>query len=231
MIQLTKEEVEIRQFIVRFFLDHGFAPSSTEIENKFSLDKKTVSLLLISIAEKKALVLHPHVPEIWVAHPFANAPSAIWVQCHEKELGWWSPCPWCAFGIAALAKVDVRIHARLGGESQPTEIDIIGGKLSRKDLVIHMPIAVSGLWNNVICSCSMMLFHTSEGSIDLWCKRHRFSKGGVLTLEQCWEIAKGWYGDSLNEDWNRKSMEEVEAFFREHMLDLSFGPIQSKGPA
>ena len=34
-----------------------------------------------------------------VEHPFSLSPAATWIQ--QGEQGWWAPCIWCGFGIAA----------------------------------------------------------------------------------------------------------------------------------
>jgi Alkylmercury lyase len=47
-------------------------------------------------------------------HPFSLSPTGTWVQ--QGEQGWWAPCIWCGFGIAALAGENAVIHARIGAE-------------------------------------------------------------------------------------------------------------------
>ena len=32
-----------------------------------------------------------------------------------------------------------------------------------------------------------------------------------MTPEQCWQLARTWYGDKLHPDWRRKTLDEAEA--------------------
>lgn len=39
-------------------------------------------------------------------------------------------------------------------------------------------------------------------------------RGGTLSVEQCWELAKAWYGkDRRDEDWRRKTLDEAMGVF------------------
>ena len=222
MVRLNGQEVIIRQFITRTFLKSGFAPRIVEIQREFGLSWDETLLILHSLAEKKALVLHPHTSEVWLAHPFSHSPNAFWVETLDSQQGWWSNCTWCAMGVSSLIKRDVRLLSRWGGESEPFEIEVRNGRLSRSDFVVHMGLPVSELWKNVIHSCSLMLPHKSENDLNAWCVRHRISKGSALKAEKCLELSEKWYGTYLDEGWNRKSSEEVDQFFSSIGLDLNF---------
>ena len=61
-----------------------------------------------------------------------------------------------------------------------------------------------------------MLLFRSEEHVDKWCKDWHFSRGAILTLEQCWRLAKAWYSaDRLDPDWRRYSADEARALFTE----------------
>jgi hypothetical protein len=36
-------------------------------------------------------------------------------------------------------------------------------------------------------------------------------RGALLTPEQAWRLAQGWYKDKLKPDWRRATLEEAEA--------------------
>ncbi len=226
MIRLSKEEVDMRQFVTRKFVSCGCAPSVETIAEELSTDIDSVKCTLSSLANNKALVLHPHNSEVWIAHPFSASPNSFWIKSLSSNKGWWSNCTWCAFGASSLLNEDVELISRYGGESEKFSVQIIDGKLANSDFVVHMALPVSKLWDNVIHSCSMMLPFKSENDVDLWCKRHQFEKGAVLSAEKCFELAKKWYGPYLDEDWNRKSQEEVSDFFKSIGLDLTFNLIK-----
>ena len=229
MIRLTEQEVKIRQFITRTFLEQGFVPSTTEIGQYANLDNSETEKLLKSLAENRALVLHPHKCEVWVAHPFSASPNSFWVQSLHTDRGWWSNCIWCAMGVAALAKEDVKLISRWGGEEETFSIEVKNGKLSRNDFVVHMALPVARLWDNVIHSCSLQIPFRSEEAVNEWCDRHRIEKGSVITAEKCYELSIKWYGSYLDTNWNRKSPEEAKEFFNSIGLDLNFKMIGSSG--
>lgn len=56
-----------------------------------------------------------------------------------------------------------------------------------------------------------MLLFRSEEHIDRWCAFRGMSRGGIMTVEQCWQLARVWYSDKLSADWRRKTLDEAEA--------------------
>lgn len=226
MIRLTPQQVQIRQFVTRTFLERGYVPTTEEISKYANLDISVTESVLKSLAENKALVLHPHKCEVWLAHPFSASPNSFWVQSLNSTQGWWSNCIWCAMGVAALAKEDVRLTSRWGGEEETFSIEVKNGKISDSDFVVHMALPVARLWDNVIHSCSLQLPFKSEEAVNQWCKRHRISKGSVISAEKCYELSSKWYGPYLDKDWNRKSPEEAKEFFSSIGLDLNFSKIK-----
>jgi hypothetical protein len=56
-----------------------------------------------------------------------------------------------------------------------------------------------------------MLLFRDEGHVDRWCDARGLGRGGLLTLEQAWRLAQGWYGQKLSPTWRRHTREEAEA--------------------
>jgi carboxypeptidase C (cathepsin A) len=56
-----------------------------------------------------------------------------------------------------------------------------------------------------------MLLFRSEEHVDRWCHARDLPRGGVLTPDQGWRLAHGWYKDKLSPDWRRHTLEETEA--------------------
>jgi hypothetical protein len=59
-----------------------------------------------------------------------------------------------------------------------------------------------------------MLLFRSEEHVDRWCETAGTPRGALLTLEQCWGLARAWHGDRLSPEWRRRTPEEVTALFR-----------------
>ena len=55
-----------------------------------------------------------------------------------------------------------------------------------------------------------MLLFRSEEHIDRWCQARDLARGAVLSPEQGWRLARGWYGKKLRPDWRRHTLEETE---------------------
>ncbi len=67
-----------------------------------------------------------------------------------------------------------------------------------------------------------MLLFRSEEHIDRWCRARDLPRGGIMTPEQGWRLARAWYADKLKPDWRRKSLDEAEALFAEIGLSGQF---------
>lgn len=49
--------------------------------------------------------------------------------------------------------------------------------------------------------------------MDRWCEFRQIPRGEVISVPQCWELAKLRYNDRLDLDWRPKTTEELEAIF------------------
>ena len=58
-----------------------------------------------------------------------------------------------------------------------------------------------------------MLLFRSEQHVDRWCRQWNQVRGGTLTLDQGWRLAKEWYGDRLSPKWHPQTVGEAEAVF------------------
>ena len=67
-----------------------------------------------------------------------------------------------------------------------------------------------------------MLLFRSEDHVARWCKARDLSPGGILTPEQAWGLALGWYKDKVKPDWRRHTLEETESLLRQLGIDGPF---------
>ena len=56
-----------------------------------------------------------------------------------------------------------------------------------------------------------MLLFRSEEHLGRWLDSREAERGGVMTLEQTWRLAKGWYSGRLLSTWRARSVEEAQA--------------------
>ena len=140
--------------ILRSFVTRGHAPSHAELTASFGVEPAAMTAALQELAAYRGVVLHPHAPEVWIAHPFSSAPTTFVVR-HEDRL-WWGNCAWCSLGIAALlGGRGVTIETTLGAQGRPVAIHVEEHQV-REDLVVHFPIPMARAWDNVIFTCSTM---------------------------------------------------------------------------
>lgn len=198
--------------IVRGFLNEGHCPSNPELASRLKVNESEVRDGLKELAGIHGVVLHPHVCEPWVVHPFSCAPTANWVQAGDR--GWWAPCIWCALGVATLAGGDVTIHSRMAGQFEPVAIAVTDGEpRTHRDLQVHFAIRPADAWANVHFHCALVLPFASTSEIDAWCVRHRLQRGEAVPLTQVADLARVWYGCHADPDWRKWTIAEAQAIF------------------
>ena len=206
----------LHYFVMQHMVDKGFAPKIAALCDHFAVARSDMVTALKSLQEYHGVVLHPQSSEVWVMHPFANAPTSFYIESGSQS--WWGNCAWCSLGAAAILDRDLTITTTLGSESQQAVIEINNGQLNREDLYIHFPIPMQSAWDNVIYTCSTMLMFRSEADIDDWCTRHDMNKGDVQPIANIWEFAKVWYGQHLDPNWQKWSVSEAQEIFTRFQL-------------
>ena len=149
-------------------------------------------------------------------HPFSTAPTNFWIEPDDGSR--WGNCAWCSLGAAALLNRDLTITTTLGAEAKQVVIKIQDGKVLNESLFIHFPIPMIKAWDNVTYTCSTMLIFASEADIDHWCERHGMNKGDVQPIDNVWNFSKVWYGNHLNKNWVKWSVNEAKDLFERFQL-------------
>ncbi len=67
-----------------------------------------------------------------------------------------------------------------------------------------------------------MLLFRDEEHVDRWCRARDLERGALLTPEQGWRLALGWYRNKLGADWRRHTLEEAEALLGSIGLTAAF---------
>jgi Alkylmercury lyase len=116
----------------------GRIPNSRKVAERLGVALEEVQLALRSLADIHGVVLHTHVCEPWIIHPFSASPTAMWVESGER--GWWATCMWCACGVATLVGGNATIHTRIGGEREDVDIHVEEGRVRESDLWVHFSV-------------------------------------------------------------------------------------------
>jgi len=184
-----QELANVHAILIQKFLETGRLPEARHIAASLDITRLELTERLNRLSDLHGLVLHPHTPEPWVVHPFSATPTPHFVE--GRQHGWWVPCIWCALGVAQLAGGMVRIHTRLGAESEPVILDVEDGvPVDVEDIVIHFSIPPRNAWNNVHRHCSLVLPFRSEVDIVKWCEKHGQSYGEAVPLLTTAKLAR-----------------------------------------
>lgn len=202
--------------IIKSIIENGFAPSVKDLSIILNANEDEVVKGLKKLQEYHGVVLHPNEPKVWVIHPFSMSPTNFYVKSKKGE--WWGNCAWCSLGVVALINDDAKIITTIGGETEQIEINIINGEIQEKNYYIHFPIPMKNAWDNVIYTCSNMLIFDNEKQIEQWATKHNVPKGDIQPIENIWNFSKKWYGNHLNSDWTKWTIEEAKEMFKEFKL-------------
>jgi hypothetical protein len=203
--------------LIRWIIERGFAPEVDDLAGLLVADNEEVIRGLHDLQEYHGVVLHPNEPKVWVIHPFSLAPTNFHVQ--SKRGSWWGNCAWCSLGVAALLSEDVTITTTIGAETKQVEIHIVNGEILEKDYLVHFPIPMKKAWDNVIYTCSTMLVFENEEQVNRWTERHHIPRGDLQSMGKVWRFAKKWYGNHLNPEWKKWSVDDAKRIFKEFELE------------
>ena len=216
----TSRHGRLHALILRTIIDTGRAPTVEGISAEWGLPRDEVRALLGELQQWHGAVLHPASDEIWIIHPFSAAPSLFSVHAGGKV--WWANCAWCGLGAAALIGQDCRITSSLGAHGERVDLEVRDGEVVPGEILVHFPVPMARVWDNVLYACSTMLLFERESDIDDWSDRHGIPKGDVRRVSDLWPFAREWYGGHLSESWEKISVDQARAMFARHGLD---GPI------
>lgn len=202
--------------ILKYIVDHGFAPDVHDLAKLLNASEEAVTAALQVLADYHGVVLHPNQPKIWVIHPFSAAPTNFVVRAGDRS--WWGNCAWCSLGVAALLKQDMTITTTLGADGKQVTLHIRDGHIVETHYMVHFPVPMVHAWDNVVYTCSTMLLFENEADVDRWSIQHRIARGDVQPIQTVWEFAKEWYGQHLNPDWTKWTVDEARDIFQRHGL-------------
>ena len=213
--------------LIRGLVEECACPTNPELAHQLGVPTEQIEEILHGLSDIHGVVLHPHVCEPWVVHPFSVTPTANWIE--GQRGGWWAPCVWCALGVAVLVGGETRLHTRLGGESESLTIPLTDGKPAAfDDLWVHFAIPPAQAWRNVHQHCSLVLPFRSPEEIGAWCERHRLPHGEAVPLAQVALLARLWYGAHADRNWHKWTVEEAQGIFRQAGLDSPFWDLGAR---
>jgi hypothetical protein len=213
--------------LIQGLIEHGRCPTNSELGSRMEVSLDNLEQLLRSLADIHGVVLHPHICEPWVIHPFSLTPTINWIE--RAGTSWWAPCVWCALGVTTLVGGDCRIHTRYGAEGETLIIRVIDGQPTGvDDLYVHFAIPPAIAWDNVHQHCSMVLPFRSPDDITAWCDRHRIRRGEAVPIQQVAQLANSWYGFHSDPNWRKWTIAEAQDIFYRTGLRSTFWDLGAR---
>jgi len=71
------------------------------------------------------------------------------------------------------------------------------------------------------------LLFGAEEHVDRWCARQHVPRGALVSLDVTWTLARLWYGNRLDPDWQRPTPREASAAFAAAGLHGDFWALDS----
>jgi hypothetical protein len=201
----------------------GRIPSLQEVAGSLGMPIDSVREALRNLAENHGVVLHPHICEPWIIHPFSASPSATWVESGER--GWWVPCMWCACGVATLVGGNATIHTRIAGEAEDIDIHIEDGLVREVGLWVHFAVPPRAAWDNVHHFCATILPFRERDEVPRWSRRHGLPLGSVVPVSQVMDLGREWYGRYDDPEWRKWTVREAIGIFRKVGLTGEFWDV------
>ena len=216
-------ETAVHYRYVEPLLATGRIPNSGEVAKRLGVPIEDVRRALRGLADTHGVVLHTHVCEPWVIHPFSASPTATWVESGDR--GWWATCMWCACGIATLVGGNAAIHTRIGGEREDIDIHVEKGRVRESDLWVHFALPPRDAWDCVHHFCATVLPFRSPDDVQAWSDRHGIPMGAVAPTAQVMDLGREWYASHADPDWRKWNVREAAEIFRKVGLVGDFWEI------
>ncbi len=137
---MDDRDVELRNGIFAWFVEHGRAPSLEEV----GADEPALQRL----HDAHALVLEPGSAEIRMLNPFSAVPTAYRVEAGGRS--WYGNCVWDAFGIPAALGVDGHISTTCSDCGEALEVDVVERRPRPSDLIAHILLPARRWWDDIV---------------------------------------------------------------------------------
>ena len=137
---MDERDVELRNRIYAWFVEHGRAPSAADV----GADDEALRRL----HDAHALVLEPDTGQIRMLNPFSAVPTAYRVEAGGRS--WFGNCVWDAFGIPAALGVDGHVSTECLDCGESLEADLVDGRAEPDDLVAHILLPARRWWDDIV---------------------------------------------------------------------------------
>ena len=125
----------LRRFIYDELITRGLPPRTERIASHFGVTRDAARSALADLKVGKTVLVHPSTGEIWMAGPFASAPTSY--QITRNGISWWANCAWDLLGVAAIVGAPARLDATCTDCGLPFSVDVGADGPPPSDWVVH----------------------------------------------------------------------------------------------
>ena len=141
-------DLAIRNLTYHHFVEHGRAPTSTELAALAGVDSHEVRTTWRRLHDTHALVVDVSTGEIRMANPFSAVPTAF--RVHIGDRWWYANCAWDAIGICAALHGDGRIDTACPDCGDPLGCDIRDRQPDNTTLLFHCLVPAAAWWDDIV---------------------------------------------------------------------------------
>jgi hypothetical protein len=208
-VDVASADQELRLYVYEQMIERGHPPGKHELARRFEVSADEMVERLRRLERARALLVASD-GRIEAVPPFSALPTPHWVETDRG--GFWGHTAWQALAVPVVVEADAQVFSRSGGRREPIELVIRNGKASANpEPIVHVSVPAARWWDDVRYTCASILFFRDSEEIDEWCRRGGFARGAILSLSQCWRLAREWYAGRLEPQWRRLSAAEAQA--------------------
>jgi len=137
----------LRVFVYDSILSRGAPPSSRDIAAHFGVEPAAALRAIRALNVGKTVLPHPTTGEIWMAGPFASAPTPYTVL--GRGVQWWANCAWDMLGVAVVAGQPVRIEARCTDCGEPMVLTVDPSRAFEGEGVVHFLVPARRWYDDI----------------------------------------------------------------------------------
>src|SRR4051812_3263453 len=144
---MTIDPIALRVFVYDTIAASGLPPSLAAIAGHFRAAVGDARDSLGSLKIGKTILAHPRTGEIWMAGPFASAPTTYTVT--GSRCTWFANCAWDMLGIPVIVGETVTIRAACTDCGDPIDMTVDPRRAVSGDEVVHFLVPARRWYDDI----------------------------------------------------------------------------------
>ena len=128
-------------------MERGLPPSAAEIGRHFGRSEREAKHAIAHLKIGKTVLPHPDTREVWMAGPFASAPTGYRVE--GKRARYYANCAWDMLGIPFIANDWVNIATSCTDCGELIELSADAEVPPGDDLIVHFLVPAHRWYDDI----------------------------------------------------------------------------------